>query len=94
MTLKLEVHEDLKWASVVAQRWIDFLDGRPAARLCLPTGETPRPLYAISSPEIDLSSATVFLLKRFNHYRKRVRECSVEVKNERPEHLRSIRRAH
>jgi glucosamine-6-phosphate deaminase len=82
VTLKLEVHEDLKWASVVAQRWIDFLDGRPAARLCLPTGETPRPLYALSSPEIDLSSATVFLLDEFDLPRGSTARCDTMLQRD------------
>lgn len=38
----------------------------PAARLCLPTGETPRPVYAVGASVMDLDAATVFLLDEFD----------------------------
>ncbi|MGI9647650.1 MAG: 6-phosphogluconolactonase [Acidimicrobiia bacterium] len=42
---------------------IGFLEATPAARICLPTGSTPRPMYrAFSDGGGDLSGATVFLL--------------------------------
>lgn len=73
--MKLEVLEDLRWAEVVGRRWISFMNGHPAARLCLPTGDTPRPLYTRSSPEVDLSSATVFLLDEFDLPRGSAARC-------------------
>ena len=38
---------------------------RPNARLCLPTGSTPRPVYRRAAKAIDFSSAEVFLLDEF-----------------------------
>lgn len=64
--MKLEVFEDDEWVDEVSRRWISFVAASPTSRLCLPTGETPRPFYAKSAPIIDLSAATVFLLDEFS----------------------------
>ena len=37
----------------------------PLARLCLPTGDTPGPLYEIAAPTIDFGASEVFLLDEF-----------------------------
>lgn len=37
----------------------------PEGRLCLPTGDTPRPVYARVAQSTDFSRATVFLLDEF-----------------------------
>ena len=65
MKLTLEVFDDDRWAASVAQRWSGYLRERPSARLCLPTGNTPRPLYAQSATLIDFTRTTVFLLDEF-----------------------------
>ena len=51
---------------MVSERWVDYMANRPASRVCVPTGETPRPVYTRSAPNIDLSEATVFLLDEFD----------------------------
>ena len=65
MSIRLEVFEDDRWAAEVAGRWQTFMERHPVARLCLPTGGTPRPLYEIAAPVIDFGSAEVFLLDEF-----------------------------
>ena len=46
--------------------WIDLLEVTPSARLCLPTGSTPRPMYR-RFVELggDLGESSVFLLDEF-----------------------------
>ncbi|NOY56386.1 MAG: glucosamine-6-phosphate deaminase [Actinobacteria bacterium] len=66
MSLQLEVFEDDQWADRVAQRWIAYMQEHPTARLCLPTGETPRPVYARCAPVLDLSAAVVFVLDEYD----------------------------
>ncbi len=66
MSVRLEVFDDEEWADRVAERWSAFMQEQPAARLCLPTGETPRPVYARSAPSIDFVDATIFLLDEFD----------------------------
>jgi glucosamine-6-phosphate deaminase len=65
VSIRLEVIDDDRWAEGVTDRWAAFVEERPTARLCLPTGDTPRPLYARSAPSIDFGRATVFLLDEF-----------------------------
>jgi glucosamine-6-phosphate deaminase len=65
VSLRLEVIPDEDWAGLVVQKWTAFMNERPAARLCLPTGQTPRPLYARAARSIDFGQATVFLLDEF-----------------------------
>ena len=64
--MRLEVHEDRQWADSTAEMWVAYVQENADARICLPTGETPRPFYARSARRIDLSSATVFLLDEFD----------------------------
>jgi len=58
------------WADHVGARFAAFLAERPAARLALPTGATPEPVYAgiVESVRVGLASfgrAQVFLLDEF-----------------------------
>lgn len=64
--MRVEIFDDQDWADRVAERWITHMSERPDSRICLPTGGTPRPVYARSAPEMDLSEATVFLLDEFD----------------------------
>ena len=66
MTIQLEIFDDDQWADRVAQRWAMVMQRNRAARLCLPTGETPRPAYAVAASVIDLDAATVFILDEFD----------------------------
>ena len=66
----LEVLPADHWAAVVADRLVARLAARPGLRLCLPTGDTPAPLYA-RLVELDRADpgrwaqATVVLLDEF-----------------------------
>lgn len=65
MTWSVEVHPAAHWADAVAAELTDRLRAQPRLRLCLPTGETPAPLYAALSRSSDpdlWSQATVVLL--------------------------------
>jgi glucosamine-6-phosphate deaminase len=66
VTIRLEIFDDDQWAARVAQRWALAMQRNPAARLCLPTGETPRPMYAVAASVMDLDAATVFILDEFD----------------------------
>jgi len=63
--MKIEVFEDDEWADRVADRWMSHMSNNGDSRICLPTGETPRPVYSRSAQDIDLASATIFLLDEF-----------------------------
>jgi glucosamine-6-phosphate deaminase len=65
VTPTLEIHPAAAWADAVAAALTDRLRATPRLRLCLPTGETPAPLYAALSASADAdlwSQATVVLL--------------------------------
>jgi glucosamine-6-phosphate deaminase len=64
-SVRVEIFDDHLWAGEVADRLVAYLNDQPTSRICLPTGETPRPLYTAVAPLIDVSSATVFLLDEF-----------------------------
>lgn len=64
--MQIEILEDREWTDTVSERWVDYMANHPASRICLPTGETPRPVYTRSAPNVDLSGATVFLLDEFD----------------------------
>lgn len=64
--MRLEVFDNDQWADGVAQRWATFMQRKPAARICLPAGETPRPAYAVAASVLDLDAATVFILDEFD----------------------------
>lgn len=58
------------WAEGVAARVLEFLAARPAARLCLPTGLTPVPVYdriveGVRGGAASFAQAHVFLLDEF-----------------------------
>ena len=68
MTPALTVHPVGAWAEAVAAELVDRLRATPGMRLCLPTGETPAPLYARlteTSPPGLWSQATVVLLDEY-----------------------------
>ena len=65
MTPTLEVHPAADWADAVAAALTERLRATPRLRVCLPTGETPAPLYAALAASADAalwSQATVVLL--------------------------------
>lgn len=64
--MDIRVFEDDEWAGHAAALWMSWVNDRPQARMCLPTGETPRPIYRRSAPEIKLEEATIFLLDEFD----------------------------
>jgi glucosamine-6-phosphate deaminase len=64
--LKLEIAGTDEWPAAVAGRWARFLAAQPGARICLPTGSTPRPMYrSFAESGGDLSGTTIFLLDEF-----------------------------
>ena len=63
--IHLEVFPDDAWADHVAARWLAWAEAEPTARLCLPTGDTPRPVYAKVAPAIDLGHSAIVLLDEF-----------------------------
>lgn len=65
MSLNLEIVLDAKWGEVVAAEWAGRLEARASLRMCLPTGSTPRPLYAAVADKADFSESTVFVLDEF-----------------------------
>ena len=68
MTVSLTVHGVDAWADAIAGELIDRLQATPSMRLCLPTGETPAPLYAAlvrHSPAGLWSRVTVVLLDEY-----------------------------
>ena len=65
MTPTLDIHPAADWADAVATALTDRLRATPRLRVCLPTGETPAPLYAALAASADAdvwSQATVVLL--------------------------------
>ena len=66
MSIRLEVFDDDKWAADVGERWLAVMKDRSSVRLCLPTGETPRPVYERVTLDGDFSHSTVFLLDEFD----------------------------
>ena len=59
-----------RWARQVADRLLDRLRDRPQMRLCLPTGATPRPVYArlaaaAAAGEASFAQTQIFLLDEF-----------------------------
>ena len=65
---ELRVLPAATWAVVVADAFLERLSARPGLRVCLPTGDTPGPLYAelaardARSPDGAYAQATVVLL--------------------------------
>jgi glucosamine-6-phosphate deaminase len=73
--MRLEVYDDQLWPGLTSERWIGFIAKHPTARLCLPTGDSPRPVYTTSASRVDLSSVTVFLLDEFDLPRGHPARC-------------------
>ena len=70
MTIHLEVLPAAAWADRVAAELIARLRVRPDLRLCLPTGDTPSPVYALLSAaaqagEASFEQATILLLDEY-----------------------------
>jgi glucosamine-6-phosphate deaminase len=66
----LEILPAAAWADRVASRLADRLKAEPALRLCLPTGETPAPLYGslvrlAGAGAVSFGGATVVLLDEY-----------------------------
>jgi glucosamine-6-phosphate deaminase len=64
---RLEVLPQIEWAGVVAAWFTTRLRDRPNLRVCLPTGDTPTPVYAelVAAEwrgELSFAAATVLLL--------------------------------
>ncbi|MEW6226145.1 MAG: 6-phosphogluconolactonase [Chloroflexota bacterium] len=67
---RLEVLPERAWAAAVAAELVARLRERPDARLCLPTGDTPGPVYASlvaaeARGEVTLTAATVVQLDEY-----------------------------
>ncbi len=67
---RLDVLPSSSWGAGVATRIAQRLREEPELRLCLPTGSTPRPIYAalpdaLAAAGSDLSRATVVLLDEY-----------------------------
>ncbi len=63
MSHRLEVYPDDSWAGAVAELLVER--ARPGLRLCLPTGDTVRPLYRELAGRTDLGGVQLFLLDEF-----------------------------
>jgi glucosamine-6-phosphate deaminase len=67
---RLEILPEAAWADRVAAELIARLRARPGLRLCLPTGDTPGPVYAALAAaaragEVSLGAATIVLLDEY-----------------------------
>jgi glucosamine-6-phosphate deaminase len=67
---RLEILPPAAWAGVVAAELVARLRERPAARICLPTGDTPSPVYAALAAaeargDVSFAAATIVLLDEF-----------------------------
>jgi glucosamine-6-phosphate deaminase len=82
VTIQLEIIDDDQWADRVAQRWALAMQRNPAARLCLPTGETPRPVYAVAASVMDLDAATVFILDEFDLPPGNPARCDIMIQHD------------
>ncbi|MGI9665736.1 MAG: 6-phosphogluconolactonase [Acidimicrobiia bacterium] len=63
--MQLEVVPQVNWAKACARRLRSVLVNEPAARLCLPTGATPRPFYDAYTKQPNIDRASVVLLDEF-----------------------------
>lgn len=65
MSLQVEVFDDSHWARSTAERFEELTSSSPKANICLPTGDTVKPLYAEIARRGGLADTTVFLLDEF-----------------------------
>ena len=68
--MRTAIYPDERWADAVAHGWIERLTLNPRLVMCLPTGVTPRSLYAamgdaVAAGGVTFAEATVFLLDEF-----------------------------
>jgi len=61
---------DTTWGSIVAERWIERLVADPGLVMCLPTGNTPKPIYsamaqAVAEDRVSFAQSTIFILDEF-----------------------------
>ncbi len=87
MSLRLEVFDDDEWADRVADRWATVMRDAPASRLCLPTGETPVPVYVEAARLIDFTAATVFMLDEFDLPAGHPARCDSTLRRDLLDHL-------
>lgn len=90
MSLRLEVFDDQEWAARVTDRWAEFLRNAPASRMCLPTGETPVPVFAEAAQRIDFSAATVFMLDEFELPFGHLARCDSMLRRDFLDHLAAL----
>ena len=64
-SVEIEIYPDDGWVERVTARWVSFIESQSAARLCLPTGSTPKEVYERAAATIDLSRTEVFVLDEF-----------------------------
>ena len=68
--MEIDILEADHFAATVAGWWAERLSEQPALTMVLPTGSTPRPVYAaisdlVAAGHVSFGSATVFLLDEF-----------------------------
>ncbi len=70
MTVRVEVHRPDAWADAVADELAGRIRAMPGIRLCLPTGDTPSPLYEAlaaraAAGDVSFADATIVLLDEY-----------------------------
>jgi glucosamine-6-phosphate deaminase len=82
-----------EWADHVADQFVALLNAKPNARLCLPTGNTPRPVYervaaAVRDGRVSFCEADVFLLDEFGGVpAEAAGRCDVMLRRELIDHI-------
>lgn len=66
----LKFDSEAAWADTAASLWRDRLRDNPRLRLCLPAGNTPKPIYAalvksVAAQQVSFREATVFALDEY-----------------------------
>jgi glucosamine-6-phosphate deaminase len=81
--LNVEIIGADQWATAVSDGWSSFLSAKPEARMCIPTGATPRPAYRrFAQSGGDLSATTVFLLDEFGLPPHSAARCDVTIRRD------------
>lgn len=70
MSVRVDILAADAWAATVAEGLADRVRATPALRLCLPTGDTPSPVYAALSAkaargEVSFAGATLIILDEY-----------------------------